>query len=325
MSNNILIILNTVYHVEVALSIYKTLTLLGFKPIIFILWPNNVKYNLAEYLFLNKIDFITDYVPGVCKTSFSKAIIVSAYPTIERPDAIPGLGHPLFDEFAPENTILIAHRVNMGENSHKILCVTPLAKYNNLDYIYLCENPTEKDQIQPCEYPVRFLIQGNFFTKRRDLYLIEDFLYRTNINPKLFQFVFVGNNKSNPILKISHPSVIQLENLSESDFYKEINNCHYILPLISSRTGAATYLNERLSSSLSLSFCFNKPMIIDREINKIYNAPALEHANDNEFFSNLSELIKIDSCYYYNLVGYCKQYKEKLREYNKEILLKYLI
>jgi len=327
MNKNILIILNTIYHVEVALSLWKSLKLIGYNPTIFILWPNAVaRYKLCEYLLHYNIDFITDYVPGVCRACFSKAIIVSAYPTIDRPDAIPGTGHPLLDEFKDEDKILIAHRIGMDKPvKSKILCVTPLAKQNNLDFIYLCENPTDDDYIEPFNYPIKFLIQGNFFTNRRDLHLIEDFFYKTKCNNSIYHhFVFIGNNKGNSIFNFNHPSIVQLENLSEYDFYKEVRNCHFILPLISSKTGNSTYTQERLSSSLSLAFCFNKPMVIAREINEIYKAPALEYSNSDEFVSNITELIKYRQSSYDSLVGYCKKKKEELRERNFKILVEHL-
>jgi hypothetical protein len=251
---------------------------------------------------------------------------VSAYPTIDRPDAIPGTGHPLLDEFKDEDKILIAHRIGMDRpTKSKILCVTPLAQQNNLDFIYLCENPTDDDYTEPLSYPVKFLIQGNFFTNRRDIYLIEEFINKTTLPDALYNFVFVGDNKGKLISKYClHPSILHWENLTEFDFYNQIRNCHYILPLISDKIANSTYFTERLSSSLSLSFCFNKPMVIDKQINSIYNAPALEYSNSEVFICNIVELIKYRQSAYDSLVYYCKKYKEKLREHNFKILINYL-
>jgi len=322
--NNILIALNTVYHVEVALSLYVSLEKLGFKPTIFVMRPDVVKYNLCLYLFNKKIDFITDYTPGLGKL-FNKVLVVSAYPTIERPDSIPLIDHPIFDEFKKENIILIAHRVNMDKNlEHPVICVTPLAKNYGLDYIYLCENPSVGKQVAPT-YPLRFLIQGNFYANRRDLHLIDYFLENTKINYEYYKFIFLGDSKERPLIKYSlHGSVFHYKNLNEELFYARVNDCDYILPLISQDTANQTYLKERLSSSLSFSFAFNKPMLIHKDINKIYESPAIEYADNASFLKAMENSIDHFNLTHLLVSKKLKDYKQSLETHNKNTLIKYL-
>ena len=328
MDKNILIILNTDYHVEVALSVYKSLTLIGYKPTIFIIRPDLIKYGLLNYLFENKIDFITDYVPGICRQLFSKAIVVSAYPTIEIPEGIPRRDYPIFEEFQDKDIILIAHRTGMEQNLiNKVLCVTPLAEKYNFDHIYLCENPSERDQMLPLTYPVTFLIQGNFFANRRDLFMVDKFLDTTKIPNDKYKFVFIGDNHGKLLLRNqNHSSVIHLQGLNETLFYESFNNAHFILPLISEYTAHSTYIVERLSSSLSLSFCFNKPMLIDKDIHEIYKSPSITYSGSNDFIKNVEFIInKINPFDYMDMVESCRDFKTSLRLHNAKTLYKTLI
>ena len=322
MTKNILIILNTDYHVEVALSIYKTLKLLDYNPTIFIIRPDLIKYDLLNYLFSMGVDFITDYVPGVCRATFSKAIVVSAYPTIEIPEGIPRKDYPIFEEFRDDQLILIAHRTGMEQNPiHKVLCVTPLAEKYNFQHIYLCENPSEKDLILQFSDPITFLIQGNFYANRRDLYLIDRFLDQSPLPKDRYKFVFIGDNREKPLIRhINHPSVVHLKNLTEQQFYECFNNTHFILPLISEATASSTYLLDRLSSSLSLAFCFNKPMILDKEINSIYNAPVIEYTSSKEFISSIEKCITWSETQYQAVVESCRDHKHELRQHNEKTL-----
>jgi hypothetical protein len=312
---NILVVLNTHYHIEVALGLYQIFKKNGLNPSIFIMPNTPVQYELLECM----VECGIKFEKYVLNNKYDKAVVVSAYPTTHDKTSVPNI-NDIEKLFKKEDIILISHYMDPPQSEYKTICLSPVA---TKEYLILCENPfINNDNVEPQYSEIkRFLIQGNFQYGRKDLDYLDFFLENTQIPLDKFKIGMIGGIHDEEFIKRYGDNISLFSNVREIDFYRMVAQSDFILPLISKKT-VGGYTEGRWSNSLYHSFTFNKPMIVDKEINNIYCHPSLEYWGQHSFLKKMEAAIYMSYDDYQIKIQQAKKYKLKLREYNSKFIRK---
>ncbi|QJE97583.1 hypothetical protein [Luteolibacter luteus] len=279
---NVAVILNTTPHVETLLFLYLALDRLeGIKPVAFPL--DGDRWGLKALLEKGKIRY-SFHTEGM-RDHFDAAVVITAYPSgIDLP-ALPFARHPFLKEFSGRR-ILITHRANAPLSryeSTRVLCLHPAGQNQGVPHLFPCEHPLlgAGMELSPGS-TIRLLVQGKFDRRHRELSLISAILKQF---PQGIHIVLLGSGAS--LCGFKDPRVTTLENLNEVEFYEAAASCHYMLPLVDGTTLKGSYIHERFSSSLGISFADLKPSIVHESLQGVYSFP-LGH-----IYRDLTELMEI--------------------------------
>jgi hypothetical protein len=334
-SKNILIFLNTDYHVETALSIYETLILEQHNPVILLDYKiESGDFGLETFLKKYGIRYLTtkmfdDYVN---KDSFNKVFIVTASKNIQT-DLKDSAKPPNYNsrmEMFKDKAILIYHRANYYDLwqvandyfiSPKALSATQFSQKFGLDYIYLIENPLSNILKQELNKVIKFLIIGRFNLNNRGFQILESLQEIESQIDKKIQIIFIGQkpedeNKFEKIknFNLNNTEIIFKFNLDQSELYKEIINSDFILNLIHHEF----YFKDRFTSNLNHIIAFQKPNLSPFLLNMIYNIPGLNYKkNFNEMFLKAINMNKFE---YEEMIRNFITSKQNMRNHNHFIL-----
>jgi hypothetical protein len=310
MVKTILLILNTDYHVETTLGIYYSLLKNGYQPYIY-LTRTIMPFLFYEYMRELNIACITDY-----NIKVDKYIVITYSP---ESTYIINDNHPIFKKLTDENTIYISHRTHIADRRHKyILGLSPAIEKLNMDFLYLCDHKFDDGAVflsKDCK-KTKFLVQGRLLSDRELSYL-KFFTDKENVEVN-----FITNGGCNHPFNCSY--INMHHKLSESDFYTQCLNCHYILPLVSKNTAGGKYISEKFTTSLSISWMFNKPMIVHTSLKQVYSCPGLEYSNFTDFGAKIMDAVNLDNSKYCELVNEQRAFKDRMHTHNKRIFAKYL-
>jgi hypothetical protein len=301
----------------VALGLYQLFKMNGHNPSIFIMPLISLKYGLFECMEECHIKF----EKYILKEQYEKAVVVSAYPTIKDIETVPRLSE-ILQIFKKEDVTLISHYYNPPKTDYRTICLSPAATE---DHLILCENPfiENKENENFPNRPIRLLVQGNLQHGRKDFEDLDFFFDNTSIRPDKFKIGLMGGRHTDEFKLRYQNKASMFLNVREIDFYRMVNQSDFVLPLISKKTSNGTYAEGRWSNSLYHSFCFNKPMVINKLINKIYNHPSFEYSGKEEFLLQMEKAINIKNDNYTEMSRQALLYKEKLRTHNSNIMNKY--
>lgn len=181
----------------------------------------------------------------------------------------------------------ISHDVITDYNElSNVYYITPIGqKYLRADILPFCYDKKIKTKM-----PI-YVIQGNFTKKRRDYSFLKIIL-----NHKFkydFRIKLLGRGKP----PIKHPKIIVKKNLDFINYHKEFLNVYCILPLISKETHPQ-YYNEKLTSTMSYTYAYKLHILLDQELQDIYNHKKAFTYNNKEDFL---KMFKVSLIHFYQM------------------------
>jgi hypothetical protein len=341
-SKNILIFLNTDFHVETALSIYQSLILKKYSPTILLDYEiikgdfeveNFFKENGFNYLTRDMFD------KSINKDSFHKMIVVTGHQNIID-DNLDNLSKPINYNFRMEmfkdRAILIYHRADYSEyfkRAHnyfinpKGVSVTQFSQKFGLDYIHQIENPlSEKKQIKIKNNKiVKLLLIGRFSLANRDISILKIFEKIDQKIDKKIKVILIGE-KPKDETKFDFIKKYKLNNIefdfkfdiNQLDFYEEISSSDIFLNLIH----GGWYFGERFTSNINHIIAFSKFNISPFLLNLTYNIPGLSYKKN--FEEVILQALNVGEEERKKIINDFEKVKENLRNHNNFIFDKLL-
>jgi hypothetical protein len=338
---NILIFLNTDYHVETALSIYQTLKFKKYSPVILLDYQiQNGDFELQPFLKKNNIEYLTpeEFDSTVNKNSFHKMIVITAHNNTVK-DFNEMSKPPNYNsrmEIFKDKAILIYHRADYSEYLKKVndyfinpigISVTQFSQKFGLEYFYLIENPLPKIKKSKTKLNkvIKLLLIGRFALNNRDLHLLKllaDIDHKIN---KKIKIILTGD-KPKDEKKFDFIQNYSLKNiefdfkfdLNQSDFYQQIIDCDFFLNLVH----RGSYFGERLTSNIPHIIAFSKPNVSPFLLNLVYNIPSITYKKD--FTEIILKTINMEPSEYEDIIEKFKVAKQNLRLHNDLIFDKIL-
>ncbi len=339
MIKNILLILNTNFHFETVLSIYKTVVLNGYNPTILLdytyLNPSDNglhDFNSEEFCKKYKLKYITkkNYTSNLNRY-FNKAIIISGSEFLNTLEVNKQIVYDFNDKI-----VFIFHRANYLEQidfcrtifkNPKAVSVTNFSQKYNLPFLFQIENPiVDYNSISRFDInnPIEFLVLGRFCWPNRSLNYIDDIISLDNQLNKKIKISIVGEKPFNDeeITSFTQRKLknIQIEsqyNISEINFYKKIEKSTYILNLIDYKRGF--YFLDRFSSNITHTIAFNKPSLCFMPLNLIYNIPSIEYTAAS-FKDKFIQCLNMDQEEYLRFTNSFTEIRNNMRNHNTLVI-----
>lgn len=298
---------------------YCSLLLMGIDTCIYVVCSSTMKYQFFKYLDFYKIPYLTEINDAIKNGEFNKYVVITYRSDLNDSDKIPNNTHKIFNFVNNDNTIYISHRSDINPREFKnVLCLNPAGISHNYDLYYLCENMMN-DSYDFKQNNIRYLIQGHFKHKHRDFGLIKCFL---ETRKKPIKIISIGDNIDSNIVD---DRFYNFRNLNEFSFFRYCNSVEFLLPLINNKFPDNRYETSRFSTTLGISWMFNKPMLLHSSIQEIYKCPSLVYNSDTEFLDLMEWTSTITHAEYMSLTEKCKSFKEILRIHNRKILSKFFV
>jgi hypothetical protein len=339
-NKNILIFLNTSYHVETALSIYESVRQVGYIPYIlidFIEEKEDKSFGLTEFLDKFGLNYLKpqQFDNLLDDNFFHRMFVVTAShhaPSVQAPaETHPPHNYNHRMRLYKDRAILIYHRSNFHNylkynniffENPKCLSVSQVSQKYGLEHIFQTENPIAKPKISFFNKDLlNFLLIGRFKFENRNIELLRLLPIIDKQLTKKIKIDLIGESSSKNILltsffKDQNFKNIEYEfywNLEQIDFYKKIYNSDYLLNLILD----PSYF-ERFTSNINHIVAFSKPNLSPLALNLMYNIPGFNYIqNFEEVFiqtTNLSEEKYIEAVSIFEVA------KSNMRNHNSKIL-----
>lgn len=337
---NILIFLNTPYHVETAISIYESVKQINYTPYILIDFIEDEKDNgfgLIDFFEKYNLNYLTpqqfDSIPN--SDFFYKMFVVTATqnkPNLISPELLPPINYNHRMELYKDRAILIYHKADYSDYLEHVnnffenpqwVSVVPFSQKYGLPYIFQIESPVAKVKTTFLnKKKLNFLLIGRFNLKNREINLLESLINIDNQLQKQIQIDFmgqkpIGDSPLAPLLDAQNFKNIKYRfyfDLDQIDFYEKIYNSDFILNLI----GQNYYITDRFTSNLHHIIAFSKPNITPVFLNLVYNIPGLNYLkNFQEIFL---EAANLEESEYIKMVNNFEITKNNMRNHNTNIL-----
>jgi hypothetical protein len=337
MTKNVLIVLNTNFHFETALSIYQSILLNGHNPTILLDYtyfnPSDKElydFNSENFCKNYKLNYITNYTNDLIN-KFDKVLIVSGSEFLHTLE----INTHIVNDFN-DKIILIFHRANYLEQFNfcktifknpKAVSVTNFSQKYNLPFLFQIENPiTDNNSIHKVniDNPIEFLVLGRFCWPNRSLNYIDEIISLDKQLIKKIKISIIGQKPfdDGEIRSFSEKKLKNIEieiqyNISEIDFYKKIKESTYILNLIDYKRGF--YFLDRFSSNITHTIAFNKPNLCFMPFNLIYNIPSVEYT-PKDFKDKFLECVNMSKENYLKISNSFTEIKNNMRNHNNLVL-----
>lgn len=329
MSNQkIIIIQNTDYHFETVLSLYQMLKNLGLDPQVY--RCSNIENKFNQIYFLNKYD-----IPIISPKNIDSnmiGVVVSTYPNpqVSIKNAVPNNNDFIFSVL--DKIIYISHRFKNSNdydgiiNRNNVLCLSPLSKKIDVNYLYLTDIPVVPNHSFDNE-KIRLTVQGHFELAGRNGFLFKNIIHIISKVNKNIVINVLGTNTTNIIKYLQDMGALNCDiksydSLDENDFYNVINNdTDWLVPLITPELNNSTYSLERYSSNFNLATSLRKLIFCHEHFQNIYNIPGI-YFNDTNLEESLIGCLTIDSKQYDSLLQEFDLLIPRLRYHNESILMK---
>jgi len=321
MMKKVLIILNSNYHSEVALSLYGLLKINNYNPYIYI---TEDPYNLKDVCVKYNLNYIDKYDESF-KDQFEKAFLITPTKSDRAKinqdiNSIPNFHNRIIEDFK-HKMILIIHKPSNIQYMREIIsyfsnCKTiglsPMASKFGINYLLPVDNILadllqKKTTIN--DNKVKFLLMGRFCYSNRDLEPIA-FLEKLKLNlNKEYEITIMGSHAEDimPFFKKNKfpKSIVLKTDLAEIDFYNEINQTDFILNLLSRKQANNEYHYDVISSNYNHIFSFKKPQICFYPYNLMHPVPSITYMNENilDFSSKIEEAVNMEDDTYQSLIN----------------------
>lgn len=331
-NKSVIVIQNTHYHFETALSIYQSLVSAGYDTYFY----KCDKDVFEQESFLKKIN-VNFANEEIIKNSIC-GFVVSALssPFVDIRDPIPNSNDSIFEKLK-DRLVYISHRFKNESdyiqnkkliNKENSICLSPIAENIGLDYFNPIEIPIKEKHLKIDE-TYNLTIQSHFHLKVRDFELILKPLRSFNFKKYSFKINILGDNTNNILSKFKRSFLFKnvniLDGLNEENFYNVINSyTHFLICLIDDKINNQTYLKERYSSNFNHALALNKPVLCHECFKDIYNIPGVYY-NDNNFISKFEEVLNLNEDNYNNLLKKFDIIKKEKRQHNNKVLNKKIL
>lgn len=340
-NGEILLILNTNYHVETVLSLYESAKRLGYTPTILLDYePQNVNPQILDY---ELKPFLSNY--GLCyiesdefiqsNKQYQKYVYISGDLFLYKLKEANFLEKKkLLINKTKDASVFISHVANYAPlyklaSNHfvrpEIVSVVPFSQKYGLNFIYQIENPilNQLHKVNHLPDVRKFLILGRFCWYTRNMDYIRQILQKDSEYPK-FQLIIMGQHPT-PISKFVDLENYQTTNIdisvrfdvSETEFYSTVNECDFLINLIDYHFD--DYFKKRFSSNIHHTIAFNKPSICFLGLNLPYNIPCVEYDAHN-FLDKFEECLAMSPNQYNKMSLDFDIPKENMRHHNSRIL-----
>jgi hypothetical protein len=326
----IIVIQNTSYHFETALSIYQSLSSMGLSVYF---------YRCADNVF-DQESFLKDINVNIAsEDTIKKALcgfVVSAYqnPQAAISNPIPNSNDLIFEQLK-NKLIYISHRfknesdytqVQNSITKENSICLSPIAGNLGLDYFHPIEMPLKEKYVK-IHRLTKLTVQSHFNLKGRTFRLVLKILRSQKIRKykNLFKINFLGTKPMSILDKFEEnlfKNINQYDGLQEKNFYNVINsNTNFLMCLIDDKIKNQTYFKERYSSNFNHALAFNKPVFCHECFENIYKIPGIYYNNDN-LIEKFEELLNLNEENYLILFKKFDLVKKEKKEHNDFILSK---
>lgn len=296
MKEKVLIIHNEGYHAEVALAYYGILQANNFDPWIYATCNT---YNFMELLQKYNLNYIK--ANDSCeKDFFKKAFLITPSEGfldanlnfIHRPKSTPNYEDKIIQKFRSK-MILCLHRPSKIKNLNIFnkdfdepifLGLSPVSQAFGLNYLFPSDNVIANflPKKTSLNKEIIFLLIGRWSAKNpKNTRDISKLIELTKFNySKNFKIIILGqdSNLIDPILKNAN-FIETKSNLSQIDFYNEINRCDYIFNLGNRDKSEDDF--DILSSNYNHILSFKKPQICNGFRNLIFPTPSITFSDSN--------------------------------------------
>lgn len=317
----LVVIQNTEYHFETAMSVYKSLEDAGADVYI----HRCCKDVFGQEDFVKKIGMkIANY--DVLRTA-SCGFVVSAYPNpnVSPDNAVPNVNDPSIKIFG-ERIVYLSHRFSseadyVSEESpvkrHNSLCLSPLSEKIGMDYFSPIDMPF-KPELKEFYLPILFSIQGHFKLRNR---LIRSWIASLDSGSGRAVINMIGSNAWQMSIRYGGiPNFRFFSDMNEELFYRYLNHeTHFIMPLIDPVIKNGTYVRERYSSNFNQAFAMEKPVICHEHFREIYGIPGIYY-NDSNTKDVPEKIFSMTPKAYKSMVGQFSEVKAVLRDRNSKVL-----
>jgi|688.fasta_scaffold180125_3 hypothetical protein len=323
-SKPVIVIQNTYFHFETAISLYKALEDSGFNVVYYRYHINHFdQYDLLKKMKVKICDqiHIDDCICG---------FVISAY--CNYLENIPNSNYEIFSKLI-NKLIFITHRFDKEEEydckvkiknkkirevelkKENCLCLSPLSNSIGVDYFLPISFPICPNFLSLGK-KINFTIPSHFELVNRNLDIFNILSDYKNIQIKL-----LGTNSSK--VKFSNINCESHDAVTERIFYSILKNeTHFLLPSIDPETKDGIYLKQRYSSNFNHSWALEKPIIAHFDFKEIYQTPGFYYKNNEELKNIIEHVSHMSNEEYHSLVFQFKEIKEKYKDYNKRILSK---
>jgi hypothetical protein len=348
-SKNILIFLNTPYHVETALSIYESLKRQNHIPYVLIDFQQEGEddgFGLIDFFQKYNLNYLTpsQFDENLDTNFFHKMFVVSATrhhnhnTGILIPEVFPPHNYNHRMQIYKDKAVLIYHHSNFSdylEYNHYFftnpisLSVSPFSQRYGLEYIFQIENPIAKNKLHFSEKDcLNFVFLGRFYLENRHIELLKTLPNLDKQIRKKIKIDFLGqkpeaNTPIFSLLNSQNLKNIKYEfhfNVDQISLYEKIYNADYFLNLLILIDGS--YIKDRFTSNLNHIIAFSKPNISPALINLIYNIPGFNYIKD--FEKVFLETVNLSEEKYKEIVLNFNTVKTNMRNHNNSILKRIL-
>ena len=320
----VIVLQNTRYHFETALSVYKSLEDMG---VVSYLHQCYKKEDITRQLeFANSLNMRLASEQDM--ESARCAFVVSAYPNPHgnRKEWIPGGSHPSIKRFG-RRIVYISHRFGSSADydfnggpvrRHNALCLSALSSRIGVDYMYPVDMPI-KPEMRPLVRPVQFTVQGRLEQKNR---LTPDWMFAMEDGSNRAWIRVLGGkyDESEIPVGMKTRNLMFLPNQSESSFYKNINKeTNFLMPMIDRKIKNGIYEQDRFSSTFNHAFAMKKPVFCHTDFKEVYGVPGVYYDDENalEMAEKIFRMTRED---YDSITREFSTAKRPRRKHNKRIL-----
>jgi len=314
----IVIIQNTYYHFETAISLYQICKDMNF-DVSFYICENVKEYDkFKQDQFLKKYNIKYEILDNIHE--YDTGIVISANP---KPKGIlPSSQDGIFKKLT--KLIYISHRfhpttnyTNYLVNKRNSLCLSPLAKHIGINYIWLINSPIVP-VYNTIKEPIKLSVPGHFQFRHRFLNLLRDI--KCDNDKYKIQLLGTNSIKAYKYQILNKQCCTPFQDLSELDFYNKCNyDTHFFMPMIDGKMKQGLYINTVYSSTFNLSYILEKPIFAHKIFESIYRIPGIYY-DENNFSSKFDQMLSISNNEYGALVSQFKEIKKDLYSHNKEVL-----
>ena len=310
----IVIIQNTFYHFETAISLYQTLLDMGMDVCFYICENIKIKNRFQQIEFLEHHNIKVYDVHKIPKDTIG--IVVSAY---SNPDeSVKNIEDEIFYKLS--KYIYISHTIDQNYDSKIItkkntLCLSPISYKHEIHSFNLLDSPIIPER-QKIDQNINIGIQGHFQHDHRDFEILNSIKY----NDQSYSINLIGTQSTEFLEKIERSDNYNaFENLSELDFYSLCNKMHFLMPLIDHQIKDGRYMTASYSSTFNISCILKKPLFAHECFRSIYNIPGIYY-NENNFLEQFEKMISISDDNYNLLVDQFEEYKKEKQSHNSRVI-----
>ena len=314
----IIVVQNTPYHFETAISLYQVCKNLNFSTALHVCPWVQKQDTFRQRTFLSQHGISSIAISDVAKDDVCFAI--SAHP--KRSAVLPQADAQIFNKLS--RRLYISHRFSDDVDysgplvtKNNSFCLSPLAAAIGVKHLWLTD-AIFKPVYTPINGSLQLSIQGHFQFKHRQL----DKLNELKMSSARCRINLIGTESKRALATLTGAvnNVAAYAHISETNFYSLCNeNTHFLMPMIDNTVHKQKYLKEVYSSTFNIAPICEKPIFAHKDFESVYRLPGIYYTDD-DFQDRFYEMLDITEDKYRALVDAYKPLKEEMTLHNKSVL-----